>query len=448
MKLLYLIIYSLLMWIITIHSIKKKYNKTYCAMWMAYAISSVFCLISKVFQEQIHGRGIMLSIWYDLSDTTLWGYLLIIVCCAIAFKPIRLFDPAAGDNIETENSYRVDKVRKLLCELYSYAYIALFVVFFIICFRTVINVLNISDFASQRTSLYGNSENETVATITDNIIGNVCFRLCVKFRVFSVFVAFAMLKDRYKKSLAILLLIVTSVLYYIYSSWNAARGGLFLYFICIVMIGFYYIRYLTISTKLKIFLFSVIGGIILASFFITVTISRFSITSNAGGSIFSNFVFYLGHGPIQFSKITGSLTGFAWGKTIIGRLISNYFGTSYSWESIQASIGYPPIGSVFVTYLGYLYTDFGVVSCLLFTWGFSALMTRVIKKHPRRLSTYYLLGYYINFYVLGVFVVGRLEYVAVISTLIFYIIFRLIEDTLSIRMKTGLRGRNIVNARY
>lgn len=445
MKLFYLILYAVILCGITIYVIIKRRNKTYCVFWMIYAISSIFCVINKVFQKQIHGQGIMLSIWYDLSDTTLLGYLLIIVCCAIAFKPIRLFDPAID---EKYRYHRTNVVRKELSRLYAYMYISLFLIFLIVCFQTVLNVLNISDFALQRTALYDKSENETSATITNIFIGNICFKLCVKFRVLSVFVAFSMLKTQYKKGLAITLLVITSVLYYIYSSWNAARGGLVLYFICIILIGLYYIRYLNKSTKRKIIVLSSISAIILVLFFISVTISRFSNETNKNFSVISNVCFYLGHGPIQFSKITGSLTDFAWGKTVIGRLISNYFGTNYSWETIQSSIGYPPIGPVFVTYLGYIYTDFGVVSCLLFTWAWATFVTRTVKKYPNRLSTYYLLGYYINFYVLGVFVVGRLEYVAVISTHVFYFIFRLIENAMLQRTVKNSYMESIPHARY
>jgi oligosaccharide repeat unit polymerase len=353
---------------------------------------------------------------------------------------MKVFDPYKESMLNTEKSIRRKKVKNNLSKIYAYFYIATFIVFLILCFEGVVDALSITDFANQRTSLYGSSDNETSATISNSFIGNACFRICIKYRVFSIFVSFSMLKDQYKKALASALLVVTSFLYYIYSSWNAARGGLLLYFICVVMIGLYYMRYLPLTTRKKIVFFSSIGVFVLVSFFISVTISRFSPDTNSKSSIFSNFCFYLGHGPIQFSKITGALKDFAWGKTVTGRLLNNYFGINYDWDLIQQEIGYPPIGPVFVTFLGYIYTDFGVASCLIFTFVWSIMVTRIIKKRPNRLSTYYIFGYYINFYVLGVFVVGRLEYVAVLSTIVIYEFLRLVEDTMMLRMGE----RNIV----
>lgn len=81
---------------------------------------------------------------------------------------------------------------------------------------------------------------------------------------------------------------------------------------------------------------------------------------------------------MEFSRITGSLTDFAYGRTTIGRLISYYFGTDYNWTSISNSIGYPNMGPLFVTYLGYLYTDFGVPGCIVFTSLFAFAINQLL----------------------------------------------------------------------
>ena len=82
-------------------------------------------------------------------------------------------------------------------------------------------------------------------------------------------------------------------------------------------------------------------------------------------------------------------------------------------------IGYPDIGPVFITYLGYIYTDFGIVSCL--------------KKKKLRMSTIFIFMYYLSFYVTGNFAVGRLEYVGMITAHIIALFIRLVEDQISLR---------------
>ena len=121
-----------------------------------------------------------------------------------------------------------------------------------------------------------------------------------------------------------------------------------------------------------------------------VTVSRVATDTGGGNLLLRNISFYLGHGPIEFSKITGSLQEFALGRTVIGRLLNHYLGIPYSWEAIQASIGYPNIGPVFITYLGYIYTDFGIVSCVGFTWVWSNYMCKKLVKQGNRISTMYI----------------------------------------------------------
>ena len=96
-------------------------------------------------------------------------------------------------------------------------------------------------------------------------------------------------------------------------------------------------------------------------------------------------------------------------------------------------IGYPDIGPVFITYLGYIYTDFGIVSCLAFTSLWSYFMCSLLKKKKLRMSTIFIFMYYLSFYVTGNFAVGRLEYVGMITAHIIALFIRLVEDQISLR---------------
>lgn len=425
MKLSFLIIYAVLMCGLTVRSFFKKKNNIYCSLWIAYSVSAVFCVLCKLYQKDLVGIGYSQNMWYDLSDTTLWGYLLIVLCCLIAFRPFALFDK---NNKLVE--FGSSKGAKQFFKLYAFGYILCAVIFILLSINTVISLLNIRNFGVIRLSLYSNGENESNFIMTTNFVANVCYKLCLQFKYLSVFVALAMFKEKVSTRLATGLLLSTFFVYYLYANGNAARGGLLIFIFCIMLIGICFFKYMSKNNKRKLLIIvAAIFGVVM-SFFIAVTVSRFGNDHGGGNPILRNICFYLGHGPIEFSKITGSLNDFAYGKTIIGRLLNHYFGTPYSWESVQAEIGYPSIGPVFVTYLGYLYTDFGSIGCILFVTLWSQFICRLLRKSPNRISTIFLFLYYLSYFVTGIFAVGRLEYAALITAHLIFFAIRLIEDIL------------------
>ncbi len=394
-------------------------------MWVAYAVSGIFCVLCKIYQKELVGSGISHNMWYDLSDTTLWGYLLITLCCLIAFRPFEVFDKnnaleILGNGCGSRQFY----------SLYSFAYIFCALVFIALSFSTVRSLLSAGDLGLVRTTLYGNADNESNFVMTTNFVANVCYKLCLQFKYLSVFIAFTMIKEKYKTIQAVALLGLTFFVYYLYATGNAARGGLLIFCFCSLLIGTCFWQYLSKANKRKVIIgASVLFGVVL-SFFLAVTISRFGNDGGGGNPLVRNICFYLGHGPIEFSKVTGSLERFAYGKTIIGRLANHYFGTPYSWESVQSQIGYPPLGPVFVTYLGYIYTDFGSIGCIIFFWMWSQFMCKLIRRSPRRISTIFLFLYYLSYFVTGIFAVGRLEYAAMITAFFLFLCIRFVEDVL------------------
>lgn len=428
MGLFYLICYAVVTCFITIRAILKKKSIIYCALWCEYAVSGVFCVLCKIFQADLVGLGTLHNEWYDLSDTTWWAYALLIVCNLIAFKPFELFD-----HNSSLNSIGQRKGAHQYMKLYAYAYIIMALIFVVLSFNNIKTILSTSDLGALRSSLYGNTDNESTLIITNNFIANICYKLCTQFKYFSVFIAMIMLKEKSHVRTAVGLLITTFAIYYIYASANAARGGLLIFVFCSFLIVLTFYKYMSKSSKRRLIILCAIAGGLVISLFLAITMSRIATDTYGGNALLRNVSFYLGHGPIEFSKITGSLDDFAYGKTIIGRLLNHYFGVPYSWENIQSEIGYPNIGPVFITYLGYIYTDFGIFSCLGFTSIWSFIMCRLLKKNRLRFSTVFLFLYYLSFYVTGNFAVGRLEYVAVITAFAIAFVIRLGEDQITIR---------------
>ena len=431
-KLIYLIMYAVAMVWLSIRAVRKHKSFMYCCLWIAYAVSAVMCVLCKIFQPTLVGTGVMHNKWYDLSDTTLRGYALIVICCLIAFKPFDLFDKCS--NFEQLGKGE-GRPKKQFYRLFTVAYILMALIFILLSISTIKGLLGTSDFGLLRSKLYGNSENESDFVMTTNFVANFCYKMCLQFKFLNVFIALSMVKDKYKTYLAIISLVMTFLVYYLYATGNAARGGLLIFTFCAALVGCTLLKYMSPSSKRKILIVGGVGLAVVLSFFITVTVSRFGNDHGGGNPILRNISFYLGHGPIEFSKITGSLREFAYGKTIIGRLGNHYFGMDYSWEQIQSQIGYPAIGPVFITYLGYMYTDFGSIGCIVFVSLWSWFMCKLIRKSPNRISTVFLYFYYLSYFVTGIFAVGRLEYAAMITAHVIFFIIRFAEDFLRLRSR-------------
>ncbi len=428
MKFGYLVFYAAASSIITIRAFIKKYNPIYCALWTEFSLSAIFCVICKVYQVAMLGNGIMQGVWYDLSDTTLKAYILLLICNFIAFEPLREFD--AGNRLR---EFGKSKELKNFFTVYSVIYLLMAAFFILTSLNNIMNVMRTSDFGELRSSL-ANSENEMSAELAGNFIANICYKLCFQFKGLSIFVAFGSFKEKTNRALSSILLLTTFFLVYVSNAVIAGRGSFMIFTFSSLLIGLCFYKYLSKGTRRKV----IIGGIVLLgvvlSYFFAVSISRVVTgRGNANLQLFGNLAFYMGHGPIEFSKITGSLDHFAYGKTILGRMVSHYFGTSYSWPSIASEIGYPGIGAVYNTYLGYLYTDFGSIGCILYTAGWSYLVYKVMKRRPLNISSVFLFSYYLHYYATGNFVIGRLEYVRVLTTILIYMVIRVIESSPEVR---------------
>ena len=207
-KLIYVIIYTILMIALSIRAFKKKKHIIYCMLWIANTVSAVFCILCKVFHNTLVGNGIMQAKWYDLSDTTLFGYLLIVLCCYIAFRPFEVFDKK-----EALMEFDHHKGKKSFFRIFTYTYIILALVFLLLSLKTVFSLLNLSDYGAIRLALYNNVDNESTFIMTDNFMANICYKLCLQFKYMNVFVSLMMLKERESTRLAVFSLILNFLIY-------------------------------------------------------------------------------------------------------------------------------------------------------------------------------------------------------------------------------------------
>lgn len=422
--LVFLYIYTIIIAIILARAIKQKKSSTYIFMWTCYFVSAVFCVLCKTFQDTLVGHGRLHDEWYNLSDTTLYGYLLIILCNLISFKPFENY--TSNKFIEKYGNRKGDNIILL-----SFSY--LFVIFFMVYIFTSLNVIksafSVTDFGALRNKLYGNELHQSTAIISPNFIGETCFKICWTFRLLAVFVSFILLQKG-KRRLGLLTLFCDFWLVFIYSNVNAARGGLLIFLFCSFLFSIPVLKKMPKKVKKILFILVCCLAIVVVSFVVEVTLSRTADNTSGGNMLLKNASFYLGHGPIIFSKLTGSLKEFGLGKVVFLRIASHFFGFTYDVSSVMSEIGYPaPLTNLFYTYLGPIYMDFGSIGCILFFSLWSFFVNRLMKERRIRLSTVYVFSYYMYFFVLGTFVVGALEFASLVTNTCVAILLRLIENT-------------------
>lgn len=415
----------------------------YKLIWLEYAVISVCTLLCVLFQTELLGHGGLLDYWYFLDKTTLGGYLLLFACTWLALRPL-----AALGNGQELLSFGKTKQEKQVFLAFAIIYVVAAILFVALSMSSVKAALSTGDYGAVRSDLYSGSDNESTLVLTTNPVASVAFKFCNLLKYIGIVIAFGMLKEKLHPGLAVGLICAIFGIYYIYASANAARGGLMVFCFCAVVLASILFRYLAPEYKRRISIGACILGGVVFSIVAAITVSRFADDGGGGNAIVRNVMFYLGHAPLEFSTITGSVTNYAGGDVIVGRLFAHWFGEPYSWESVSLSIGFPQFGPLFITYLGYLFADFGYIGCLLFVAVWAAFMSALLKTSPARLSTFLMLGYYVSFYVTGAFTLGRLEFASFVTFHLIWLFIRIWEEMLDRPSKRKPKRRYLGGATY
>ena len=158
----------------------------YCSMWGLYALTGVFCILNKTFQDDLIGRGYSHDEWFNLADSSLIAYFLIIICCYISFVPLKQYNSTMiVSSLDNSNT-----VNKILIRIISIIFFILFLGYIFTSFNIVISSFKISDYGSLRDSLYGNMNHESTVVVSNSFIGNLCFKTCWALRYIVVYASF------------------------------------------------------------------------------------------------------------------------------------------------------------------------------------------------------------------------------------------------------------------
>lgn len=186
----------------------------------------------------------------------------------------------------------------------------------------------------------------------------------------------------------------------------AARGAMLAKVIVFVCVFFIYRPHLSRKVKKSIAWMSAVSGSIIAAFFISITIARFSDNSAVTGfdSPLQSVSSYFGHSMMYFNYgICDVDLKNHWG----GARTFNYFSTTLFGIDYHKlpPVGPTHFGSSFVTFIGFLVHDFGYIGTMIFGLVVSYVMFKLWSgKNTMTLAGMYIYIFYLNRMIMGVFV--------------------------------------------
>lgn len=389
------IVYSLIMFCIAIVYVRKKTSPIGKALVLIYAISAVFTLYIS-FNDTTH--------LVSLEDAKLWPYFFLVICHLIFFEPF----------LQKKEKFVCEKIQTTVNSNYlliGYIYILFGVITMICYFPTMIRMVRAANWLDS----YGS---ETVYPYS-NIIEYFAMNFCSYFRILALIIGFLIFRGKdlhdKKHTLMSIFLIGIAALTAIGEAIIATSRSMF-FDIGLILITMYIFFMSNIEKNRKRFitilcLFALPPVI---SIFYSISVARFE-----SRGVIDYILYYLGHAPIVFnSQLFQKLNSYMYGKHAFGAM----FGlTGLSPTNIGATCG-----QRFITYVGWFFIDFGY-----FTIPIGLLISRFIKgivdKSTYAISDLLVVFTYYQFLIKGIFVIGTTYYYTLFSTIIIYILCRIME---------------------
>ena len=239
---------------------------------------------------------------------------------------------------------------------------------------------------------------------------------------FGIVICFYLLTQRKKKPFLIISAFTSYIGYAFLSATLIASRGMVINFMLQLFLTFLIFKdVLSIKAKRIVGFIVILLSIPLAMYVIAVSVSRFG-EDGSGSSIFN----YLGHSMLNFNQgVMGTMHDYANGKYFFEFFINLLGGDS----SIDLkALGYTG-GTGFYTFIGDFYIDWGPIGTLFFAVLVSAFLRRFTRKSTIILSDLVIIVFFANYFMNGVFVIGRGSALSWIMCGVVYIIVRFVENT-------------------
>ncbi|ARV15112.1 O-antigen polymerase [Polaribacter sp. SA4-12] len=356
-----------------------------------YAITAVLCVLYlKDHQNE----------W----DLNYWSFIYLYVIVMLAVRPFLM------DTSSFINKIKIRNINFLNNFIYIYCFCALIDIYY--GSSLAIENVNSGEWATLRMDMYAGE-----IKLYNNQIERFAKIFVSYLKPLAIIILFVSLiyKNINKKWLFFLTLSIVFTTFLV--AINTASRGLIVSLIFSFLCAFIWFKN-KLNSKIKRTIYF-IGSSFLVLFLIysiAVTNSRFG-----DGDQSSSLLFYFGHSMLVFNYgLTDTIEAFGNG--------------SYFFDWLIKFLGYTPIdisdlgthfGTSFFTFVGAWYIDFGPNGTFIIALLIPMYFVRILKKQVIGIPELFLCFVYLNYLFMGVFVIGRNNSIAWISTIIIYLLLKI-----------------------
>ena len=366
---------AILYWLtLAVYKTKHKHLDVYTVLLVIYAITATLCAIT------VHQQPLA------YSNVSFLGLLFIYTIFMIMVSVFNGFYPD-NNNVRIVDSWIIRVI------IYLYIFCAFYVIF--TSFEDVFFRIQENAWNSIRNEVYADEAGITLySSPYQRIAKNIC-SYCSPLAVLYVFYLLTRETPRY---IIIALLLLSIVVPSFMAATVVASRSMIMGIV--LKLGFGYLLFHnTIPHKRKKYIY-IISGIVLlflAIYVLAVSISRFGEDDYQ-----SSMFYYFGHSMISFAQnMFGKLHDYLYGEYFFYWFVNDTYLTSIDLSSLGSKHG-----TSFITFVGPLYADFGVIGTFIFAFLSFFIFRSFTRKRLYGLPELIMLFHYMSYLGAGIFCPG------------------------------------------
>lgn len=388
-------LYFIVLALATIIGFARKWNPLGKIIVLIYTVLACIGLF-------IPSRGSLLYVAkLDESIATIPLMLFLLASYFLYFSPFL----RKNVNFSVKNlNYSINRNYKI----FTYIYIAFGILYIIIYSRYVVALLQGGDWAANRLLMLG----DTAEYPDSNIIEKIAILFVNYFQLLALIVSFLLLRDKNKRRIGIILLVVICGCEFCNDIYVSSRGMLAQFAMLLLALYFFFYPDIERTNKRFINIMIILLVVTIGPYLAAVTISRFS------SQVVNSLVYYFGQPPYVFALEANQITEPMFGRFAFGPLLGDakYLDAYGSWDHM------------FYTFVGWIFADWSYLGTIII--GIVAAFTfgRLIKKEKMEMCDIFILLAYYRLLVQGAFTIGRTRCYELIITCIIYVLLKHVTD--------------------
>lgn len=382
---------------------RRKQFDIYVFITLLYALTAVFCYYN------------YLGVKQSYPDIGLVAFIYLFVALSIFLSPIKGFNINQKTLVLDDNSlYRV----------LAYIFIAFAAYDIFTSLAHTQEIIISGEYAELRNQGYADDSD---ILLYDNQYQRFAKNMVGYLQPFGVAYFFLLLTLPRPKRVLTFLISVSIVVPSFYAAVADASRGMIIGLMLHLLIGYLlFEKYIPKHRKKILYVGATIVMIGFVAYLIAVTISRFG--DEANDSLFE----YLGHSMLAFNDgLFYNLTQHSYGKKFFDFILDMFdLGSMF-----PSAIGNTH-DKAFVTFIGSLFIDFGIIGTLIVAFIGVAIIKRFFQKRTIRLSDAIMIIFYSNTIASGITVSPKNRALTWVMTFVVYYIVRLCEKNRIMNNKT------------